>query len=74
VSLQDGAGLYQLDVVDSSGRVLQTLIRKSLTGPEQVWVQWDGKDAQGRNLPLGNYSLLCSKDGQVLRTMNLPEN
>ncbi|HVM32184.1 MAG TPA: hypothetical protein VMU88_03555 [bacterium] len=71
VSLLDGPGLYRLEVVDGSGRHLRTLLEEKRTGSEQVWVQWDGKGDQGQALPSGNYWLLYSKDGQVIRKMAL---
>jgi hypothetical protein len=74
VSLMDGPGLYQLDVTDESGTVIQTLLKKRLTGIEQVWVQWNGEDGAGRSLPIRSYSLLCSKDGRVIRKMSLSAN
>ncbi len=74
VSLMDGPGIYQLDVTDESGQLVQTLLKKTLTGSEQVWVQWDGKDSAGRSLPIETYSLRYSKDGQVIRKMPLSSN
>ena len=74
VSLMDGPGAYQLDVTDASGNLVQTLLKKTLTGSEQIWVQWDGKDAAGRNLPIKAYSLLYSKDGKIIRKMPLSPN
>jgi hypothetical protein len=74
VSLMDGPGIYQLDVTDDSGEVIQTLLKKTLTGSEEVWVQWDGKDAAGRSVPVKAYSLLYSKDGRIIRKMPLSSN
>jgi flagellar hook assembly protein FlgD len=74
VSLMDGSGIYQLDVTDDSGEVIQTLLKKTLTGSEEVWVQWDGKDAAGHTLPIKSYSLLYSKDGKIIRKMPLWTN
>ncbi|MGH7739276.1 MAG: hypothetical protein ACREL1_03925, partial [bacterium] len=73
VSLMDGPGRYQLEVMDGAGQSLRTLLERDLTGSEQVWVRWDGKDARGQNLPLGNYWLRCSKNGVMIRKMNLSQ-
>ncbi|HET9870500.1 MAG TPA: hypothetical protein VFR02_08405, partial [bacterium] len=55
VSLMDGPGVDQLDVVDAAGTPLRTLLKEDLTGSGQVWVRWDGRDARGVALPRGNY-------------------
>jgi flagellar hook assembly protein FlgD len=71
VTFEDGAGRYQLEVVDERGNPLQLIFDKKIVGEGDSWVTWDGKDGQGRNMPAGQYFVIFYKDGQPLRSISV---
>ena len=67
----DGAGRYQLEVVDGRGHSLRMIFDKKIVGEGDDWVMWDGKDSQGRAVPLGQYFVVFYKDGKPLRSISV---
>jgi len=74
ISFADGTGLYQLEVVDGAGNPIRKIFDRVVNRNQEIWLQWDGKDEAGNSVLLGNYSLVYSKDGQILRKMALSGN
>lgn len=71
VTFGDGAGRYQLEVVDGRGHSLRMIFDKKIVGEGDDWVMWDGKDSQGRAVPLGQYFVVFYKDGKPLRSISV---
>ena len=71
VTFGDGAGRYQLQVVDGQGRTLETIFDKNVIGEKDSWVTWDGKDGQGQDVPPGQYFVIFYKDGKPLRSISI---
>jgi flagellar hook assembly protein FlgD len=69
VSFEDGVGVYRLEVLDASLRHLRSLYEKKVVGQKEDWVEWDGKDDEGKNVPKGEYTVLFTKDGNLLTQM-----
>ncbi len=67
----DGAGRYQLQVVNGQGKSLQAIFDKNIIGEKDSWVTWDGKDNQGREAPPGQYFVIFYKDGKPLRSISV---
>ena len=66
ISFADGPGVYQLEIFDSALHPLRNLFEKKVVAQDDAWVEWDGKDDQGRDVPLGPYLAVYSKDGREL--------
>ena len=71
ISYADGPGVYRLEVVDASGRHLRALFEKRIVAQLDDWVEWDGKDDSGREMPAGPYTVLYTKDGKRLNKLIL---
>lgn len=63
----DGPGVYRLEVFDWTGKKLKDLFEKKVVAQRDVWVEWDGKDGEGRDAPPGWYYVNFSKDGKILK-------
>lgn len=66
VNFADGPGTYQVEAVDAEGRHMKTLFDERIVRMGGQWISWDGKDEQGQDVPVGRYSVLCSKEGRML--------
>ena len=73
ITFGDGAGNYQLIILDRSGKLLKTLLDDWEVSGDK-WVDWDGTDFQGNKLPPGWYWVIFSKDGRKLNTIDLLKN
>lgn len=71
VTFEDGAGRYQLEVVNERGDPLRLIFDKKIVGEGESWVTWDGKDNQGRDMPIGKYFVIFYKDGKPLRSISV---
>jgi hypothetical protein len=67
----DGPGYYKVEAVDSNHNHLKTLLNQRIINTSEMWLTWDGKDEQGKDVPVGQYFILCSKEGAVLQTILL---
>ena len=71
VSYADGAGVYGLEVLDSGSRHLRSLCEKKVVGQKDDWVEWDGRDDNGKDVPQGEYTVLFTKNGKLLTQLLL---
>ncbi len=71
VTFADGPGTYQVEAVDAQGRHLKTLMNQRILRTSDIWISWDGKDEQGRDVPIGRYFVLCFKEGRMLQKILL---
>lgn len=71
ISFADGPGIYALEVVDRSGKHLRNLFQERVVAQEDDWVEWDGKDDAGQDLPPGPYTVLYTKNGRELKRLIL---
>ena len=71
ISFADGPGVYGLEVVDASLRHVRALFEKRIVAQPDDWVEWDGKDDAGRDMPAGLYTVLYTKDGRALNKLIL---
>jgi hypothetical protein len=66
ISFADGPGVYRLEIFDQALHPLRNLFEKKIVAQEDAWVEWDGKDDQGQDVPFGPYLAVYSKDGREL--------
>jgi len=71
VGFADGPGVYQLQIVDSRGKLLQVIYDQKVVAQADAWVGWDGKDAQGLDVPPGKYFVIIYKDGKALKSLSV---
>lgn len=69
VSFADGPGVYRLEVFDSSERHLRALFEKRIVAQSEDWVEWDGRNDLGQEMPAGQYIVLYTKDGRELNKL-----
>ncbi len=67
----DGPGYYTVEAVDANHTHLKTLLNQRIINTSEMWLTWDGKDEHGKDVPVGQYFILCSKEGTVLQTILL---
>lgn len=67
IEFADGPGQYKLEVVDAGQNHIRTLFDRHVTGDENQWVEWDGKNEQGTLMSYGQYFAIFTKDGKALR-------
>ena len=67
----DGPGYYKVEAVDANHTHLKTLLNQRIMNTSEMWLTWDGKDDQGKDVPVGQYFILCSKENTVLQTILL---
>jgi len=71
VSFGDGPGLYKVEVMDDHFNHLKTLFDQRVLENSESWLNWNGKDDLGNDVPAGNYFVICSKEGTVLQKITL---
>jgi hypothetical protein len=71
VTFGDGPGFYKVEAVDGNLNHLKTLLNQRVISASDMWLSWDGKDDAGKDVPLGRYYVLCSKEGLVLQKIIL---
>jgi hypothetical protein len=67
VEFKDGPGAYTVDVLDREGNPVSRLFEAQVSRDREDWVDWDGKDGEGRITPSGVYQLVCRKSGRELK-------
>lgn len=67
----EGPGIYQVELLDAAGAHFKTLFRQRITVQKEAWVRWDGLDEAGSAAPSGTYQAVLSKDGVVLKKIQL---
>jgi hypothetical protein len=71
VGFADGPGIYRLQIVDDQGKLLQVIYNQRVVAQADAWVGWDGRDAQGRDAPPGQYFVIIYKDGKALKSLSV---
>jgi len=71
VTFRDGPGRYRAQVEDGTGKVLKVLLDEKVVGESDLWLEWDGTNSQGAEVPAGDYQVVYSKDGKLLRTITV---
>ena len=71
VSFGDGPGMYKVEVLDDHFTHLKTLFDQRVLGNSESWLNWNGKDDSGNDVPAGSYFVICSKEGIVLQKITL---
>src|ERR1700679_499358 len=71
VTFGDGPGFYKVEAVDENLNHLKTLFDRQVVNSSETWLSWDGKDDVGKDVPLGRYYVLCSKEDVVLQKIIL---
>lgn len=71
ISFADGPGIYRLEVFDNALHPLRNLFEQKIVAQADAWVEWDGKDDQGQDVPIGSYLAIYTKDGQELNKITL---
>jgi len=71
VEFADGPGQYRVEVVDASGNLLQSIFDGKVVGQNDQWLEWDGRDARGKDTPPGRYFVVVYKDGRPLRSLSV---
>ena len=77
VSFGDGPGWYQLQVVDIRANLVKTIYDHHVVAETDAWVEWDGRDEKGEDMPPGQYFVVIYKDGTALKSISVmrsPEN
>jgi flagellar hook assembly protein FlgD len=71
VTFADGAGRYQLEIVDTLAHPVKVVYDRHISAKTSAWVEWDGKDGQGKEMPPGHYFVIFFKDGKPLRSISI---
>jgi hypothetical protein len=71
VSFGDGPGMYKVEVMDDHFTHLKTLFNQRVLENSESWLNWNGKDDSGNDVPAGSYFVICSKEGTVLQKITL---
>lgn len=71
VNFADGPGHYKMDLFDGQGHFVRTLFDRQVGYEKEMWLEWDGKNKNGQPMPVQHYFAYFSKEGKVLRTIEL---
>ncbi len=71
ITFADGPGLYQLEVVDTRAKVVKVVYNRRIVSETDAWVEWDGKDSQGRDMPAGQYFVVFFENGKALKSISI---
>lgn len=71
VTFADGPGRYQVEVVDSFGNSLEAIFDRKIAAENEKWLEWDGLDSQGKDVPPGQYYVIIYKDGRALKSFSV---
>jgi hypothetical protein len=69
VTFADGPGWYQLKIVDSQDNLIKTIYDHHVVAESDAWVEWDGQDKKGSDMPPGQYFAVFYKDGTALKSL-----
>ncbi len=56
VTFADGPGRYQLQIVDRGAKLVKNIYDRHVVGETEAWVEWDGRDEKGKDMPPANIS------------------
>lgn len=71
ITFADGPGIYRLEVLNTSQQHVKYLFEQKIVAQNDDWVEWDGKDDSGQDVPAGTYTILYSKDGAELKRITV---
>lgn len=72
MGFRDGAGKYQLCILDSYGRLIKTVFDTPIWAQKEAWASWDGTDINGRqSSSTGTFYAVLYKDSRPLRKIVL---
>ncbi len=71
VTFGDGPGWYQLQIVDRGANLVKTIYDKHVVAETDAWVEWDGRDEKGHDMPPGQYFVVIYKDGTALKSISV---
>ena len=74
LSFTDGPGLYQLEIVDTRAKAVKVIFNRRIGLESDAWVEWDGKDAQGRDMPIGQYFVVFFENGKAIRSISIQKS
>lgn len=74
LSFTDGPGLYQLEIVDTRARAVKVIFNRRIGLESDAWVEWDGKDVQGRDMPVGQYFVVFFENGKAIRSISIQKS
>ncbi len=57
--------MVKIDVYDMKGALVSTLVNK-MQGPGTYFVNWDGRDVSGQQVPAGTYQYVLMTNGTIL--------
>ncbi|HXL72242.1 MAG TPA: hypothetical protein VN963_01335, partial [bacterium] len=67
----DGPGLYQVKVADDSGNILKQIFDQKVNVSSDSWIEWDGRDQNGKAVIPGQYYVILYKDGKALKSLSV---
>ncbi len=71
VTFADGPGHYQLQIVNAGANLVKTIYDRHVIGETDTWVEWDGHDERGHDMPPGRYFVVIYKDGKALKSISV---
>jgi flagellar hook assembly protein FlgD len=71
VTFGDGPGWYQLQIVDGRARLVKTIYDRHVVAETDEWVEWDGQNGKGEDMPPGQYFVVIYKDGKALKSISV---
>lgn len=71
VAFGDGPGWYQLQIVDRGATLVKTIFNRHVAAETDAWVEWDGRDEKGKDMPPGQYFVVIYKDGTALKSISV---
>ena len=71
VTFGDGPGWYQLQIVDEQAKLVKTIYDRHVVAESDAWVEWDGQNANGEDMPPGQYFVVIYKDGKALKSISV---
>jgi hypothetical protein len=71
LTFEDGPGLYQLEIVDARAKPVKVIFNQRIVSRTEAWVEWDGKDEQGQEVPPGQYFVIFFENGKAIRSISV---
>jgi hypothetical protein len=71
ITFADGPGFYQVKVADDSGNILKQIFDQKVVALSDSWIEWDGRDKNGKAVMPGQYYVILYKDGKALKSLSV---
>jgi flagellar hook assembly protein FlgD len=71
LTFEDGPGLYQLEVVDTRAKPVKVIFNQRIVSRTDAWVEWNGKNEQGQDMPVGQYFVIFFENGKAIRSISV---